>query len=84
MERPAAGTGGAYPIFITASNGVGSNAVQSFTLMVNQASAITSANSATFTVGTPGTFTVAKTGSPNPTLSQGRNTAERRHLHCCD
>ena len=66
---PAAGTGGAYPLTFTASNGVGSNAVQNFTLTVNQAPAITSANSTTFTVGSAGSFTVTKTGFPSPTLS---------------
>jgi hypothetical protein len=66
---PAAGTSGSYPITFTASNGVGSNATQSFTLTVNQAPAITSANSTTFAVGTAGTFTVTATGSPAPTVS---------------
>ncbi len=67
---PAAGTGGAYPLTITASNGVGPDAVQSFTLNVDQAPAITSANAATFTVGTPGTFTVTTTGFPTAALSK--------------
>jgi hypothetical protein len=67
---PTAGTAGAYPITITASNGIGSNAVQNFTLTVNQAPAITSANNATFTVGTAGAFTVTATGAPIPTLSE--------------
>ena len=67
---PAAGTGGTYPITFTASNGVGSNAVQSFTLTVNQAPAITSANNTTFTVGSNGSFTVTATGIPTPTLSE--------------
>ena len=66
---PAAGTGGSYPITITANNGVSPNATQSFTLTVNQPPAITSANSTTFTVGTAGTFTVTTTGFPTPTLS---------------
>jgi hypothetical protein len=61
---PAAGTGGSYPITITASNGVGSNATQSFTLTVDQAPAITSANNTTFKVGTAGSFTVTATGYP--------------------
>ncbi len=39
---PAAGTGGAYPITITATNGVGPDATQSFTLTVDQAPTITS------------------------------------------
>src|SRR5581483_10969839 len=67
---PAAGTGGTYPITFTASNGVGTNATQSFTLTVNQAPAITSANSTTFTAGTAGSFTVTATGFPAPTLGQ--------------
>ena len=37
--------GGTYPLTITASNGVGAPASQSFTLTVNQAPAITSATS---------------------------------------
>src|SRR5207302_838656 len=48
---PAAGTSGTYPLTFTASNGVGSNATQSFTLTVNQAPAVTSGTSTTFTVG---------------------------------
>ena len=67
---PAAGTTGSYPITITAQNGVGANATQSFTLTVNQAPAITSASSAIFTVGTAGSFTVTATGVPAPTLSE--------------
>src|SRR5207249_286941 len=66
---PAAGTGGSYPISFTAANGIGTNATQSFTLSVNQAPAITSANNTTFTVGTAGTFTVTATGNPAPTFS---------------
>ncbi len=67
---PAANTGGIYPITITASNGVGSDAMQSFTLTVNQPAAVTSAASTTFTVGTAGSFTVTQSGFPVPTLSQ--------------
>ena len=67
---PATGTAGSYPITITAHNGIGSDATQSFTLQVNQAPAITSGNTATFHVGTPGTFTVTATGTPTPTLSE--------------
>ena len=56
---PAAGTGGSYPLTITAANGTAPDATQAFTLTVNQAPAITSGDSATaFTVGTAGTFTV--------------------------
>jgi MBG domain/Bacterial Ig-like domain (group 3)/Putative Ig domain len=66
---PAAGSGGSYPITITASNGVSANATQNFTLTVNQAPAITTASSTTFTVGTAGTFTVTATGFPAAAFS---------------
>src|SRR6266566_4168458 len=61
---PAANTSGTYPITFTASNGIGSDATQNFTLTVNQSPTITSANSATFIVGAPGSFTVTATGFP--------------------
>jgi hypothetical protein len=67
---PTAGTAATYSFTITAGNGVGNNATQSFTLSVNQAPAITSANSTTFAVGTAGTFTVTATGSPTATISE--------------
>ena len=67
---PAAGTGGAYPLTITANNGISPNATQNFTLTVNMAPAITSANNTTFTVGTAGSFTVTTTGFPATTLGR--------------
>ncbi len=67
---PTAGSGGLYPISITANSGVGSAATQSFTLTVDQSSAVTSATSTTFTVGTAGTFTVTTSGFPAPALSE--------------
>jgi hypothetical protein len=67
---PIAGTGGVYSLAFTASNGVSPNAAQPFTLTVNQAPAITSANAASFTVGRSGSFTVTATGYPAPTLSE--------------
>jgi hypothetical protein len=63
---PAVGTGGVYSIVITASNGVAPNATQNFTLTVKEAPSITSAANATFTVGSPGSFTIT-TGSHYPT-----------------
>ncbi|MEO6500586.1 MAG: putative Ig domain-containing protein [Jatrophihabitantaceae bacterium] len=59
---PAAGTAGSYPITITASNGVGSPATQSFTLTVTDSPVITSADHATFVVGTAGSFAVTTSG----------------------
>jgi len=67
---PAAGTGGTYPITITASNGVSPNATQPFTLTVNQPPAITSANATTFGEGSAGSFTVTATGFPAATFSE--------------
>ncbi|MCW2595828.1 MAG: Ig family protein, partial [Jatrophihabitans sp.] len=66
---PASATGGTYPITLTASNGINPDAVQSFTLTVNEAPAITSADHATFTVGTAGTLTVTATGYPNASFT---------------
>ncbi len=67
---PAALTGGSYPFSITASNGVGSDAHQSFTLTVHQAPAITSAAMTTFVVGHAGSFTVTTTGNPTSGVSR--------------
>ena len=68
---PDPGTTGVYPITITAANGVLPNATQAFTLTVNQGPAITSANSATFTIGVAGSFTVTTSGVPAPTVTIG-------------
>ncbi len=65
-----ASSGGVYGLTITASNGVGQAATQSFALTVRQAPAITSAASAAATVGTAFSFTVQATGYPIPTLSR--------------
>ncbi len=67
---PAAGSGGSYPITFGADNGVASPASQSFTLTVDQPPAITSARSATFLVGTKGSFTPTATGFPTPTITE--------------
>ena len=60
---PTAGTGGIYPISISAAanNGSTADAVQTFTLTVNESPAITSAAATTFVAGTVGTFTVTTT-----------------------
>ncbi len=67
---PAATTSGAYALTITASNGVGTPASQSFTLTVNHAPAITSAAAATFAEGTAGAFTVTTTGTPKASIAE--------------
>ena len=67
---PAAGTGGTFSITIKTHNGIGADASQSFVLTVDQAPAITSAATATFSVGALGTFTVTTTGFPSAALSE--------------
>jgi len=66
---PAAGTGGSYPITITATNGVGSPVNQAFVLTVYQVPVITSVASDTVAAGVVmSPFTVTDTGYPVPTL----------------
>jgi hypothetical protein len=55
---------------VTASNAAGTSAAQSFTLTVDQAPAITSGASTTFTAGTAGSFTVTAAGYPAPTFTR--------------
>ena len=61
---PAPLTGGSYPLALTASNGIGTAANQSFTLLVNQAPVITSAASAAFVLGRSSSFQVTTNGYP--------------------
>ena len=61
---------GAYPLTITANNGVGAPATQSFVLTVGQAPSITSAASAIFTEGAANSFNVTTTGYPAPSLHE--------------
>jgi hypothetical protein len=65
---PVSGTGGSYPLTITASNGVLPDSTQSFTLTVTELPAVTSTDHTTLTVGSAGTFTVTTTpGFPTAT-----------------
>jgi len=65
----AAGTGGSYPLTITATNSSGS-ATQAFTLTNSEAPTITSPSTATFSTGVAGTYKVTTTGSPTPTITE--------------
>jgi hypothetical protein len=65
---PAAGATGSYPITITAGNGILPNATQNSTLVVKQPAGITSASSATFTVGSSSVFHITTT-DPAATVS---------------
>jgi hypothetical protein len=66
---------GSYPINISASNGTLPDAMQTFTITVQdappvpQAPAITSAATGSFMVGTAGTFTITATGTPTPSFT---------------
>ena len=66
---PAANAGGHYAITVIASNGVGADTSQSFTLTVNQAPAFTSPDNATFTLNEFGSFTVSSVSYPAATYS---------------
>ena len=70
IGTPAAGSGGVYPITITASNGISPSASQAFMLTVDQAPAFTSARSVTFKAGHFRRFIVRTTGFPAATLAE--------------
>jgi Putative Ig domain len=67
---PAAGSEGNYAFTLTAGNGAPPDATQGFTLIVDAAPVITSANAATFSVGSAATFTVTTTGFPVAALNE--------------
>jgi len=71
----AAGSEGDYPININASNGTLPDAMQTFTITVQdtppvlEAPTITSAATGSFKVGMAGTFTITATGTPTPSFT---------------
>jgi YVTN family beta-propeller protein len=67
---PNPGSGGIYPITITAANGVAPAGTQRFTLIVDQAPAITSASHAAFTHGRHSSFTVRTTAFPAASVTE--------------
>ncbi len=67
---PATATGRIYPLTITAGNTTGPDGTQAFTLTVDQAPAITSANATPASVGVTSSFTVTSTGFPVAALSE--------------
>lgn len=65
---PATGSGGSYPLTLTASNGPVSSTTQSFTLTITELPAVTTPSTEAFTVGTARTFTIGTTaGFPSAT-----------------
>jgi hypothetical protein len=67
---PLALTGGQYEVTIEANNGMTPPTYQTDVITVDQAPAITSPNSVTFTVGETGTFIVTTTGFPLAALTE--------------
>jgi len=67
---PAVGSGGFYPITITAANGIAPAASKDLDLVVQEAPAITSPDHVTFMTETYETFVVQATGDPAPTFSE--------------
>jgi hypothetical protein len=59
---PAPGSQGVYTYTLTAHNGFGKDATQTFTLIVNQPALFTSEANATFTAGDANAFTVVSSG----------------------
>jgi hypothetical protein len=71
---PATGSGGIYDLLIAASNGVGNDAFQSFTLTVNESPTFTTGrDQTTFATGEPNLFTFTTLGFPTPALSETGN-----------
>jgi Putative Ig domain len=66
---PAAGSGGSYPVEVTASNGLGT-ASENFVVDVAEAPAITSADSAAASTGSAFSFAVTTTGFPAPSVTE--------------
>jgi hypothetical protein len=66
---PIAGTGGKYPVTVTANSTSGTSS-QSFTLTVDEAPAITSASQATATAGSALSFQISTTGFPAPSFTR--------------
>jgi hypothetical protein len=67
--NPNSGTGGVYHLTFGVNNGISPNGSQSFTLTVDEAPSITSANSAIFVEGQSGNFPITTSGFPTTTMT---------------
>jgi hypothetical protein len=67
---PGYGSGGTYFITLSAKNGNPPRTTQAFTLVVDQAPAVTSAPTTTFDVGAGGKFVVTTEGYPTATIKE--------------
>lgn len=66
---PATGTGGLYPVTITATSSQGTDS-ETFNIKVREAPVFTSSPSAAATTGTPFSFTATASGYPAPTITK--------------
>ena len=69
---PATGSGGSYDLTLTATNSAGKT-TQTFVLIIDQAPTITSAATATATIGHNFSFTVTTSGYPGATVNETGN-----------
>jgi hypothetical protein len=67
---PATGTGGIYQVTLVANDSIHLSARQAFVLIVYETPHITSGRTASFTVGTAGSFQVLATGFPGPAFAE--------------
>jgi len=63
-------TAGSASFGVKVTDSASNTATGTFSVTINAAPAITSANSTTFTVGAAGTFTVTTTGTPTPSITE--------------
>ncbi len=70
VGTPNTGTAGDYDLTFTASNGIGTEATQDFTLVVGQAPAITSASQTDFNIGSADTFQVTTLAFPIAAITE--------------
>jgi hypothetical protein len=71
LGTPAAGTGGSYPISFTAGNGIGTDAVQNFTLTVHEADPADFGLSVSPTARTMNAATTSTTATVSTVLTSG-------------
>ncbi|HET6883971.1 MAG TPA: DUF4214 domain-containing protein, partial [Pirellulales bacterium] len=69
LGTPATGSGGVYNLTLSADNGGGTPATQSFVLTVDGAPSITPISDTSFTVGTAGSISVQTAGYPKAAIS---------------
>jgi large repetitive protein len=65
---PAPGTGGVYPLTITASNGIAPDYSEAFTLTVDEAPTVTVPAAVTLQLGVPASVPIQVTGYPAPSV----------------